>query len=193
MKELAQLLLAAFAAVTVENLFFSRGMGFDRILQSARRGAGNRHLFPADRAVFPVIGTDCRTPEPDTAGSSVVDSGKCRGDGSVLSGGESGDSLRVSGAVSENRLVSGAGGSQYGGTVHSHSDRIKRLEPLANGGLCNRHRICFLVRSLAACRNDSPVPSYEYAGCISGNACGVSLSGYSGAGHDGLCPKLTGT
>ena len=47
--------------------------------------------------------------------------------------------------------------------------------------------------SLAACGNDSPVPSYEYAGCISGNACGVSLSGYSGAGHDGLCPKLTGT
>ena len=32
MKELTQLLLAAFAAVTVENLFFSRGMGFDRIL-----------------------------------------------------------------------------------------------------------------------------------------------------------------
>ena len=38
MKELTPLLLAAFAAVTVENLFFSRGMGFDRILQSARRG-----------------------------------------------------------------------------------------------------------------------------------------------------------
>ena len=187
MKELTQLLLAAFAAVTVENLFFSRGMGFDRILQSARRGR-EIGTFSLLIGLFSLLSGLIAGPLNRMLPDSL-------GWGPVSAGGTGVCCLAVClvTACGVAALVSGAGGSEYGGTVHTHSDRIKRLEPLANGGLCNRHRICFLVRSLAACRNDSPVPSYEYAGCISGNACGVSLSGYSGAGHDGLCPKLTGT
>ncbi|HIS50392.1 MAG TPA: hypothetical protein IAA80_07815 [Candidatus Gallacutalibacter pullistercoris] len=38
MRELGELMLAVLAALTAENLFFSQGMGFDRVLQAARRG-----------------------------------------------------------------------------------------------------------------------------------------------------------